>query len=97
MGEVAALAQLGHRPSSPTLEFFFNAIYIQYSLLPTSRNPKINELLIKGLVLAKLASMGRQAPSSRSFLLPLPSAAPGPLLRMLSTYLYYFFWVFCSM
>lgn len=88
MGEVTALAQLGHRPSSPTLEFFFNAIYIQYSLLPTSKNPKINELLIKGLVLAKLASTGRQSPNSRSFLLPLPPAAPSPLLRSLSTYFY---------
>ena len=78
MGEVAALAQLGHRPSSPTSEFFFTAVYIQYSLLPTSRNLKISELLIKGLVMANLASMSRQAPNSRSFLLPLPPAVPGP-------------------
>lgn len=46
MGQVAALAHLGHCPSAPTLEvfgfFFFNAIYIQYSLLPTTRNPKIS-------------------------------------------------------
>ena len=46
MGEVAALALLGHCLSPPALEvfvfFFFNAIYIQYSLLPTSRNPKIS-------------------------------------------------------
>ena len=57
---------LGIIPVQPHWRFF-NIMYIQDSLLPTSRNPKVNELMIMDLVLlAQLASMGRWAPSSRS-------------------------------
>lgn len=54
MEEVAALMRLDIFSAYPHRKFWFcfcNAIYIQYSPLSTSRNPKINELFIIGLVL----------------------------------------------
>lgn len=73
-----SLCSLDFIPTHPhwsVLFCFFNAIYIQYTLLLISRNPKINELLVTGFVLAKLTSMGRQPPNSRSRLLSLPPTA----------------------